>query len=292
MKKHTVFLSWSGSRSRRIAEQLHEWLPDLFPQVDPWLSSQDVDKGTRWLQEIGTKLSEVHFGIVCLTRENLESPWILFEAGAISKLSSARLFTLLHGVHHSDVLFPLGMFQHTKTEKREMQALVRALNKSLGEDALESSRLDKQFERLWPEFEQRLTEIDNTEPPSGSKDPDYVRDGYKMLREILGLVREGSRNWSRDDFDAVGDVESVDGLRDAITSLLGERLKKLGIRWSGIALSVDGETIWVLAKKPDRYYTTSMRAVVDFIFGYTSTRAFVNQVGLRGPGKPGLPHTD
>lgn len=85
MKGMKIFISWSGSMSQAIAEALHDWLPRVIQAVQPWLSSTNIDKGARWSDDIAAQLEETKFGLICLTRENLEAPWILFEAGALSK---------------------------------------------------------------------------------------------------------------------------------------------------------------------------------------------------------------
>lgn len=51
----------------------------------PWISSRDIDAGSRWSSEIQAKLSQARYGIVCLTAENLDSKWIHFESGALSQ---------------------------------------------------------------------------------------------------------------------------------------------------------------------------------------------------------------
>jgi hypothetical protein len=52
-----VFISWSGPRSKRAAEVLHELLPMIVPAAQPWMSASDIEKGTQWRQEIGTALN-------------------------------------------------------------------------------------------------------------------------------------------------------------------------------------------------------------------------------------------
>jgi hypothetical protein len=84
MQKLDIFISWSGARSHAAAQALNNWLPQIVNAFTPWLSSE-IRKGSRWREELTNKLSDTTVGIICLTPSNLESPWILFEAGAISK---------------------------------------------------------------------------------------------------------------------------------------------------------------------------------------------------------------
>jgi hypothetical protein len=114
-----IFISWSGIRSKAVAEALHDWLPTIIQAVRPWLSPADIDKGTRWRTEVATELEHSQVGIVCLTPENLNSSWLLFEAGALSKIQeSSFICTLLYDLEPSTVVGPLGQFQHTLATKK------------------------------------------------------------------------------------------------------------------------------------------------------------------------------
>ena len=44
------------------------------------MSADDIRIGVHWSFELAKALERTDFGIVCLTEENRESPWILFEA--------------------------------------------------------------------------------------------------------------------------------------------------------------------------------------------------------------------
>jgi hypothetical protein len=80
-----IFLSWSGHRSKAVAEALRLWLPKVNPAFKPWLSTADIDKGARWASNVAERLEAARAGIVCLTPSNLHADWILWEAGALSK---------------------------------------------------------------------------------------------------------------------------------------------------------------------------------------------------------------
>src|SRR5262245_52493556 len=78
-----VFISWSGDRSRQLAEALKWWLRAVIQRLEPWLSTEDLQKGTKWGGLLSAALETTDVGIVCVTRENCSSAWLLFEAGAL-----------------------------------------------------------------------------------------------------------------------------------------------------------------------------------------------------------------
>ena len=80
-----VFISWSGQQSEEIAEELRNWIPSVLQFAKPYYTPNDIEKGAKWSSEVSQKLSECNVGIVCLTKDNFAKPWILFEAGALSK---------------------------------------------------------------------------------------------------------------------------------------------------------------------------------------------------------------
>jgi TIR domain len=80
-----VFISWSGERSRAVAEVLRQWLPNVIQAVTSWVSLDDIEKGAPWSTDIAVQLGECRAGLICLTPENLSASWLLFEAGALSK---------------------------------------------------------------------------------------------------------------------------------------------------------------------------------------------------------------
>jgi len=134
-----VFISWSGERSRALAEVLSQWLPAVIQAVKPYYSPDDIAKGSRWSTEIAEELEKSRVGLICVTRENLDAPWIMFEAGALSKLGKSRVCPILFGVDPTDIQGPLVQFQAAKFEKEDLQRVVRMINKELGDLALTSA---------------------------------------------------------------------------------------------------------------------------------------------------------
>lgn len=184
-----VFISWSGHRSGAVAHVLRKWLPLMVNAINPWLSSEDIDKGSRWATDIASRLGTAKAGIICLTPSNVNSPWILFEAGAISRtMTSAYVCTLLIGLEPSDVKGPLAQFQATNTKREEIWKLVGTLNKALGKLALDGRQLQQAFEALWPNLESELRNI-----PADESSPLPKRSERDLLTEILDLLRSQRR---------------------------------------------------------------------------------------------------
>ena len=186
-KQYNLFISWSGARSKAIAETLREWLPTVIQTAKPFMSDTDIDKGSRGLTELVRALEGIKVGIVCLTPENLSEPWILYEAGALSKTidDRTRLCTyLLGGLRSQNVRQPLGMFQHTEANKSETKKLVRTINLAISDEPVSDANLSTIFEKMWPELENRVQNM-----PTPGQIIEAKRSPDEMLAEILELAR-------------------------------------------------------------------------------------------------------
>ena len=155
-----VFLSWSGDRSKAVAELLDRWLQCVIQAVDPWMSSKDIDRGTLWFSEVNDQLQNTSIGIICLTQENKVKPWILFEAGALAKgLSESRVCTFLIDLEPTDIGAPLSQFNHTSPTQDSLWGLIVTLNNSLKEKGLKEKILDQVFNTYWPQFYSEFQKI-------------------------------------------------------------------------------------------------------------------------------------
>jgi len=192
-----VFITWSGDISKAIAEILRGWLPSMIQAVKPYYSPDDITKGSRWSTEIAKELEECKVGLLCLTADNLEAPWIMFEAGALSKsLSAARVCPLLFGIEPSDIKGPLVQFQAAPFAKDEMKKAVRMINQELGPDALTVDVLDSVFEKWWPELEDDIKKVMDS---TSAKTKKAVRSERDILEEILARVRASPQVNIQDD---------------------------------------------------------------------------------------------
>jgi len=154
------------------------------------MSETDIQKGSRGLDEIARALADIKVGITCLTPENLQRPWIFFEAGALSKTigDRARLCTfLIGGLEPQDIVPPLGMFQATKAEKQDTLKLVHTINMAVSDTPIPENDLDELFVAMWPKFERRLATL-----PAPEENAPARRTVEDMVAEILEIVRTDS----------------------------------------------------------------------------------------------------
>lgn len=182
-----VFISWSGDLSRKLGEALRNWLPASLQYVKPYFSPDDIEKGAKWNSEIAKELETSNVGVICLTQDNIEKPWILFESGALSKsLDKARVCTLLFNLDAADVKGPLTSFQATKFMREDFKRLVSTINNTAGDAKLEPSVFDSVFDMWWPRLEQQVAEILKTHDKGIKRERRSDRD---ILEEILELTR-------------------------------------------------------------------------------------------------------
>ncbi|VVB96488.1 TIR domain protein [uncultured archaeon] len=206
-----VFISWSGTRSKALADSLRDWLPNVIQAIEPWMSEADIDKGTRWGIDLTNHLKDTKVGIICLTSENLESPWIHFEAGALSKtIESAYVCPYLFHVEPTDLTGPLVQFQAAKANKEDTHKLMHTINKALGDRALPEKQLNKSFEKYWPDFEENIKKIPEaqTKTESHRSDREVLNDLLQLVRNIDRGLGDISKVWvSKGDVDVSGNVK-------------------------------------------------------------------------------------
>lgn len=181
-----VFISWSGETSRALARCLRDWIPGVVQAARPYFTPDDVVKGSRWSGDIARELAESSIGIICLTRDNLEAPWLMFEAGALAKnLDRARVCPLLFGLEPTDIKGPLVHFQAAPFGHREMRRVVGMINQELRDSALKASVLDSVFDMWWPRLEEAVDNVMASNLTAGEPE----RAERDILEEVLSLTR-------------------------------------------------------------------------------------------------------
>jgi hypothetical protein len=155
-----IFVSWSQQRSREVAEAFREWLPKALPGVSPWISSEDITKGRPWFTAISEQLRQSKVCLICVTPENVKSPWLFYEAGGVAHaMQDALTCSYLIGVEPSALSgTPLAQFQATRFDKEDTRRLIRDFNRQL-EHPHNEELLQTAFDRNWTSLQRKLTRV-------------------------------------------------------------------------------------------------------------------------------------
>lgn len=208
-----VFISWSGDLSKQLAEAIRNWIPSVLQFVKPYFTPDDIEKGAKWGSDISRELESSDIGLLCLTPDNTEKPWILFEAGALSKnFNASHVCTVLFNLEPTDLKGPLTSFQTTRFQQDEMKKLILTINNSAGDSKLDASVLNNVFEMWWPKLDENVKKI-LASAQNGTIDE--RRSDRDILEELLQLSRMKSSNVvHRSQHSRQAIVELVDNLSE------------------------------------------------------------------------------
>lgn len=205
-----IFVSWSGELSKKLGEAFSSWIPGVLQSVKPYFTPDDLEKGTRWSSEVAKELQQSEIGIIVLTRDNLSNPWIMFEAGALSKqIEESRICAILFGLEKTDLVGPLVQFQATSFTEEDMKKLVKTINNACGDDKLMDNVLDGVFDMWWPKLEEQVNLVMGKERDRGDRE---LRSDRELIEEILSLTRMSMSVVSRksEQLIALGAIDELD----------------------------------------------------------------------------------
>jgi TIR domain-containing protein len=166
-----IFLGWSGSRSKALANIVGAFVEALVPGTTIFFSPSDIDKGSKWRGAVAQELQDSDVGLWCLTRRSLKSTWVPFEAGAISKAATpGRVCPLLFGISSTKLPSPLSDFHATEFAKSDVWRLIKDLLELVKpEPKPDIEKLHNLFDRLWGGLEKEVMSI--LETPSDDDSP-------------------------------------------------------------------------------------------------------------------------
>jgi hypothetical protein len=216
-----VFLSWSGDLSHKVALTLRDWLPSVIQSIEPYVSSEDIDKGARWSTDIASELADSSYGILCVTKENLHAPWLTFEAGALSKtMDKSYVSPFLFGIKRAEINGPILQFQSTVFEKEDLKKLLLSLNKADNAEQLNPERLEKALDVWYPDLEKKLNALLKVQPQDSVEKETEIKDSFstEILEEILDLSRVNQKLLRSPDLDVHKELGSLSKMLQEIIS--------------------------------------------------------------------------
>lgn len=189
-----VFISWSGDKSNLTSKVLKTWLSHLFPFIKLSVSTDHIESGSKWTMSLPSSLDNTDIGIICITKENINSPWLLFEAGAMFKtLNENQLIPLLVDVENKALPGPLSYFRTLTVQKKDIYALVKILSKHSSLKYKSEKHLETVFDNWYPLLEEQLTEINKTKSLPKNKDSVKILTAKEL--KILELLVQGKNKY-------------------------------------------------------------------------------------------------
>src|SRR5215467_10716218 len=191
-----IFVSWSGERSHRAAFGLKSLLEDVFQRAVQVFISEDISPGDNWVQRIQEELEQSEIGIVCLTHDNFQSPWLLFEAGAVAiALGSGRVLVpyAVDALPDTADRSPLAMFQRTRADQDGTYRLVQKINQAR-KDPEDTKNLQKYFEKWWTDLEETIKNLPAPQPDLATlgSDRQILENILQKITVLLQMQRSSS----------------------------------------------------------------------------------------------------
>jgi hypothetical protein len=146
-----------------IAQRIKPFLEDVLGTATIFMS-QAMEGGTRWAMEIPQRLESCNAGLVLVTQENSQAPWLHFEAGALSKqIDESRVVPLLCRSSVGDIQgTPLSLFQAKNLDHDDFLSVCISFGKAF--DVAEET-IRRRFERSWPDLEQAVSTVGGSRGP-------------------------------------------------------------------------------------------------------------------------------
>jgi hypothetical protein len=163
------------------------------------MSDQDILSGSRWNEEISRELAAADVGVLCLTKKNVTAPWLIFEAGALSREVGDVTFGIpyLIDLELSEVPGgPLSQYQGVRATREGTRRMLKTMNAALAllpnESVLESEVFERAFNNNWPDLEKELNRIKN-----GPDCKDEIGNGPPDPNEMIAEILVGMRDLQR-----------------------------------------------------------------------------------------------
>lgn len=276
-----VFISWSGEKSRQVANAVQSWLTFVHQGVETWVSTKDIHVGDRWANEIESGLTDAAYGIICVTPDNVNSKWINFEAGAISKkigtTSSKVAVLLIDFDSEADLEMPLSQFHAVMMTRAGFDDLATSINAAIEGNVRTAEAVLKATELAWSSLEHELNSTKVAEPDPKKR----RRTDKELLEEILIRVREmdarleklslrpGSRDLGRGEpikqFESLGRSQQLALKNDLMPQL--RKILQAGGHLSWSSSFSDGELTLILDKPTSKLTARSVNEAAERILG-------------------------
>lgn len=177
-------------------------------------------------------LEESSAAVICVTPENRNSEWILFESGAVAKqFDRARVIPVLIDGSPEDLPIPLRQFQAVSWSESGLVRIAESLNEALGKHQARASELAARMKSHPPPFHQIRpgARKPGNGPRAAHAKPAAAKDWKldRLGRDILVMAAQAQDRLFTDAITIDDVVEEME-LPRAKAALYLDRLRKVG----------------------------------------------------------------
>lgn len=151
-----VFVSWSGRMGMKLGKRLRERLPGIVPNIQVFFSPT-ISPGAVWTKAVERAIQQADFAILCVTKENLDSRWMNFEAGALWRArKQSYVCPLLLKLKPGGLSSPYSLFQARRFNEPEFRDLCKHL---ASKTRMDMEQFQRNFEVNWPKLAEGIIPI-------------------------------------------------------------------------------------------------------------------------------------
>ena len=186
-----VYISWSGKISYRIAQLLRDLIRSIFPDLEPWVSAEDIEEGARWSPDLLKILDQADFSIICVDPSNFLSHWLHFEAGAITKsIKKWNIKVFLYELTQGELKGSLGLFQTVRIDKAEIRRMLEDIHANYIQVPISQMEVVAHLEDAWPEFRDEIAKINKDPTPTKTQKEDTPGKEFDPKQVYLDEIDE------------------------------------------------------------------------------------------------------
>jgi hypothetical protein len=225
MAKPIIFLSWSKESGRQLATALGRLFEGTLPSAEAFISTEDIESGAPWDVVIDAKLKLASFGVICVTADNISSPWLNYEAGALATRLEGRTAPYLLGLEPDAIKpYPFSRLQAVRSDRRGTCRLVEDVNRHLGEAiSIPIDRVHRLFGKCWDEYETEIGAIKIGAPPPPRPDPSestaQILASVRNVQQQVAALASGIRHSNRGAL-IIREEQLAKRLAEVITTLM------------------------------------------------------------------------
>jgi len=154
--KKKIFISWSKPLSKVLAHEIKYIINEVFDnKIDIFMSDYSISMGDQWFPKIRDALQSSHLGIIVLTEENDNQPWLMFESGALA--STVPIIPIYYG--DRKVESPIKAYQSmTDFSKSDLPFFLKSISDHLGFD-IGMIHFENYVDKEWPKIKKDFIDI-------------------------------------------------------------------------------------------------------------------------------------